>query len=87
MLLVVVKGALGVAVMLVMGSPISLEAEMSVVVNEMVTSGYPVAVQVTERLLPDGCGSGSGSEADGAAVNMGSRCEGGMSHNIHTENI
>ena len=75
------------AVMLVMGSPISLEAEMSVVVNEMVGSGKPVAVQVTVRLLPDGCEPSSGSKADGEAVNMGLRYEGGTSHNIHMANI
>ena len=55
----------------VMGSPVSLEAEMSVVVNEMVTSGYPVAVQVTVKLLPDDCEPSEGSEADGEAVSVG----------------
>ena len=59
------------AVTVVMGSPVSLEAEMSVVVNEMVTSGYPVAVQVTVRLLPDDCEPSVGSEADGESVSMG----------------
>ena len=52
MLLVVVKGVLGVAVTVVMWSPVLLEAEISLVVNEMVTSGYPVAVQVTVRFPP-----------------------------------
>ena len=59
------------AVTVVMGSPVSLEAEMSVVVNEMVTSGYPVAVQVTVRLLPDDCEPSVVSEADGEAVSVG----------------
>ena len=75
-----VKGAVGVAVTVVMGSPVSLEAEMSVVVNEMVTSGYPVAVQVTVRLLPGDCEPSVGSEADGEAVSVG--CRGGMSHDM-----
>ena len=69
--------------MFVMGSPVSLEAEMSIVVNEMVTSGYPVAVQVTVRLLPDDCEPSVGSEADGEAVSVG--VWEGVTHDSHME--
>ena len=54
----------------VMGSPVSLEAEMLVVVNEMVTSGYPVALQITVSLLPNDCEPSVESEADGETVSV-----------------
>ena len=67
MLLVVVKGVLGVAVTVVTWSPVLLEAEIPLVVNEMVTSGYPVAVQVTVRSPPGDWAPGEGRDAVGAA--------------------
>ena len=65
-LLVVVKGVLGVAVTVVTWSPILLEAEIPLVVNEMVTSGYPVAVQFTVRSPPGDCVPSVGRDAVGA---------------------
>ena len=66
-LLVVVKGVLGVAVTVVTWSPVLLEAEIPLVVNEMVTSGYPVAVQVTVRSPPGDWVPSVGRDAVGAA--------------------
>ena len=55
------------AVTVVTWSPILLEAEIALVVNEMVTSGYPVAVQVTVRSPPGDCVPSVGRDAVGAA--------------------
>ena len=66
-LLVVTKGVLGVAVTVVRWSPVLLEAEIPLNVNEMVTSGYPVAVQVTVRSPPGDWVPSVGRDAVGAA--------------------